>query len=122
MFQKMALISLTDWECSILPCVFPFSLLGLRSSFLHHHCSLPFPFALAHSVLHSLNLEIQVLDQSNILHHHVSLSHLAVWSPTSSPSSIIRCYHGSSPAFIDAWCSLHTIHLQLSTHTLRTLT
>src|SRR5258708_3386123 len=115
MFQKMALISRTDWECSILPCVFPFSLLGLRSSFLHHHCSLPFPFALAHSVLHSLNVEIQVLDQSNILHHHVSLSHLAVWSPTSPHSSIIRCYQGSSHAFLDAWGSWSSLPLQGST-------
>src|SRR5258708_1351841 len=89
MFQKMALISLANWECSILPCVFPFSLSGLRSSFLHHCHSLPFPFVLTHSVLHSLNLEIQVLDQSDILYCQVSLSHLATQSPTSPHSLII---------------------------------
>ncbi len=51
MFQQMACITIADWECSILHCIFPFSLSGLKSSFLHHCCSLPFSFILAHNVL-----------------------------------------------------------------------
>src|SRR5260370_21205694 len=30
-FHHMAHITLADWECSILPCIFPFSPLGLKS-------------------------------------------------------------------------------------------
>ncbi|KAF8312164.1 uncharacterized protein EI90DRAFT_2826791, partial [Cantharellus anzutake] len=76
-FRHMSLISLADWECSVLPCIFPFDSVGLRLSFLRHRRSLPFLFTVAHDCLRQLDLHIRHMDQSDILDGHVSLSHLA---------------------------------------------
>ena len=62
-----------------------------------------FFLSLAHHVLHSLNLEIHVSDQSDVFSCHLSLSHFASLFPSSPHSSIIHYYQGTPHAFLHAW-------------------
>ena len=109
LFHKMAQITISNWQCLISHCIYPFSSCGLLHSF-HLSClSILIQFTLAHQVMHSLKLLIFPSDQSSIMNGEISLVHLAQLTPDPPHITSLRCYTHSPYQFLKTWGVWHTL-------------
>ena len=109
LFHKMAQITISDWQCSISHCIYPFSSCGLLRSFHLSHLLILIQFTLAHQVMCSLKLLIFPSDQSFIMNGEISLVHLAQLTPDPPHITSLRCYTHSPYQFLKTWGVWHTL-------------
>ena len=76
-YQRVALVTLSDWTCGINGCVGPLGIRGLQCNFSHYYKKIPAAWITVQNTLAGMKpkLSLRLTDNSHILHGEISISH-----------------------------------------------